>query len=56
MIKNLDAYEICRLIMDAQEIIVTLTGQENVTNEETQYLFNGFQELQKALMSQFKKL
>lgn len=56
MNKNLDAEDVCRLIMDAQEIIVTLTGQENVTNEEATHLFNGFQELQKALMSQFKKL
>lgn len=47
MLKNLDAYEICRLIMDAQEIIVTLTGQDNVTNDEATHLFNGFQELQK---------
>ena len=54
--KNLPSEDICRLIMDAQEIIANLTGQNKVTNTEAYHLNNAFMELQKAFESQFNNL
>ena len=54
--KNLHHDDICRLIMDAQEIIVNLTGQNKVTNTEAYHLHNAFMELQEAFKSQFNNL
>ena len=53
--KNLSHADICRLIVDAQEIISDLHGQNNIELKESYYLKKAFDDLQEVFETQFAK-
>lgn len=53
--KNLSHDDICRLIVDAQEIISDLHDQNNIEIKESFHLKKAFDELQEVFETQFAK-
>ena len=53
--KNLQHDDICRVIVDAQEIIGNLHEQNNIEIKESYYLQKAFDDLQEVFETQFAK-